>query len=175
MHSSRMRTARSSSCLLGGVCLSACWDTPCGCGPGDPPGCGPEDNPPGCGPGDLPRPDPSTSPLGVGLETPQARPLNFPLGVGLETPPGQTPQLPPWVWAWRPARHAGIPHPPDLQGMLGYHLQCMLGYPPVNRILDTLLKILPCPNFVAAVKIIGYSSAHLSRIISIIFDKLGSN
>ena len=28
MHSSRMRTARSSSRLLpGGVCLSACWDT----------------------------------------------------------------------------------------------------------------------------------------------------
>ena len=31
--------------------------------------------------------------LGVGLETPP--------GVGLETP-WQTPQLPPWVWAWRP-------------------------------------------------------------------------
>ena len=40
-----------------------------------------------------PRPDPSTSPLGVGLETPQ----------------GQTPQLPPWLCTWRPARHAGIP------------------------------------------------------------------
>ena len=26
--------------------------------------------------------------------------------------PGQTPQLPHWVWAWRPARHAGIPPPP---------------------------------------------------------------
>ena len=27
-----MRTARRSSCLLGGVCLSACWDTPPGVG-----------------------------------------------------------------------------------------------------------------------------------------------
>ena len=54
------------------------WRPP-GCGPGDPPRCGPEDPlTPSCGPGDLP------------------------LGVGLETPPGQTPQLPPWVWAWRP-------------------------------------------------------------------------
>ena len=55
MHSSRMRTARSNSHLLGGVCLSACWYIP-QCGPGDPP----------------PRPDPSTSPLGVGLETRKA-------------------------------------------------------------------------------------------------------
>ena len=54
------------------------------------------------------------TPQGVGLETPPP-----PLGVGLETPrcgpgdpPGQTPQPPPWVWAWKPARHAGIPPPP---------------------------------------------------------------
>ena len=37
----------------------------------------------------------------------------IPLGVDLETPPGQTPQLPPWVWARHagipPAMHAGIP------------------------------------------------------------------
>ena len=60
---------------------------------------------------------------------PQARPLNFPppgCGPG-DPPPGQT-QLPPWVWAWRPARYAGIPPPGYLQGMLGYYLQCMLGY-----------------------------------------------
>ena len=39
MHSSRVRTAHSSSRLLGSVCLSACWDqTPPGCGPGDPRG-----------------------------------------------------------------------------------------------------------------------------------------
>ena len=54
------------------------------------------------------------TPLGVGLETPQARLLNFPLGCG----------------------------PGDLQGMLGYHLQCMLGYhPPVNRITNMCKNI----------------------------------
>ena len=58
MHSSRMRTVRSSSRLRGGVCLSACWDThspqalawkspsqtpnPPGYGPGNPP-CGQTD------------------------------------------------------------------------------------------------------------------------------------
>ena len=54
MHSSRMRTARSSSRLPGGVCLSACWDTT------PPPGVGletpqarPLNFPPGCGPEDL--------------------------------------------------------------------------------------------------------------------------
>ena len=77
MHSRRMHNVRSSSHLLGGVCLSACWDTPPGCGPGDPQvrlwrplGCGPGDHPP---------------PPGVGLETLQARPLNSPPDVGLET------------------------------------------------------------------------------------------
>ena len=54
MHSSRMRTARGSSHPRGGVCLSACWDTPRRCRPGNPPmGVGLE------------------TPLGVGLETPQ--------------------------------------------------------------------------------------------------------
>ena len=81
MHSSRMRTARSSSCWGEGVgvCLSACWDTP------------------RVWAWRPPWPDSSTSPL---------------------------------VVAWRPARHAGIPPPPRdlLQGMLEYHLQCMLGY-----------------------------------------------
>ena len=122
MHSSRMRTARSSSHQLWGVCFRACWDTL-------PPGVGLE-TPPRCGPGAT---------LDVGLEppqvwawrTPMARPLNLPLGVDLETPPGQTPQLPPgggpgdppqpdpssspWVWAWKPARHAGIHTPPPLE------------------------------------------------------------
>ena len=113
MHSSRMRTTHSSSYL------SACCDTP-RCGPGDPSGCGPGD-PPGVG---------LETPLGAGLETPRPDPSTSPLGVGLETHhPGQTPQLPPWVWAWRPTKHAGIPpFPRDLQGMLGYHLQCKLGY-----------------------------------------------
>ena len=93
MHSSRMHTARSSSLLLRGVCLSACWDTHTPrCGLGDTPGCGSGD--PRCGPGDGP---------GCGPRDPP--------GVGLETCPGQTHQPPPWVWAWRPARHAGIPPP----------------------------------------------------------------
>ena len=127
-----MRTARSSS-RRGGVCLSACWDRhPPGCGPGDPPARSPSTSPwvwawrlP------LAR-SPSTSPLDVRLETPLPRsPSTSSLGVGLETPPQpDPPQLPPWVLAWKPARHAGIPPPPrDLQDMLGYHLQCMLGYP----------------------------------------------
>ena len=130
MHSSRMRTTRSISCVLGGS-ASVHAGIPPGCVPGDPRRCGPGDplpsvglqtpqmwacRPPRCGPGDPPwvwawrppRPDHSTSTLGVGLETPQARPLSFPPGCGPEDPP----QLPPWVWAWRPAMHAGIPHTP---------------------------------------------------------------
>ena len=79
MHSSRMRTARSSSRLrgAGGVCPSACLDTPPTLRPPRvwawrPPGCGPGDSP-GCGPGDPPPcPDPPSSPLGVGLETSKA-------------------------------------------------------------------------------------------------------
>ena len=61
MHSSRMRTARSSRCLLGGiggVCLSAYWDTP---------------------------------PSVWAWTPPLARPPTSPLSVGLKTPPGQTP------------------------------------------------------------------------------------
>ena len=131
-----MCTARSSSCW--GVCLSACWDTPLpgvgleippGCGPGDSPGCGPGD-PPRFGPGDPqvwawrpPRPDPSTFPFGCGPGDPLARPLNFPLGCG----PGNLQAC----WDTTPSRDL-------LQGMLGYHLQCMMGYhcPLVNRITD---------------------------------------
>ena len=124
MHSSRMRTTRSSNCQ-GGLPQCMLGHTPPGCGPGDPPGCGPEDPPgcgppryepadhPKCGPGDPSRPDPSTSPLGVGLETPQPDPSTAP---------------PPCMWAWTPARHAGIAPRDLLQGILGYHLQCMLGY-----------------------------------------------
>ena len=69
MHSSRMRTARSSSRLLGegGVC----WDTAPQPGPGhplsgvglDPPGVGHLDTPPG-------QTSPNTPPPGVGLESP---------------------------------------------------------------------------------------------------------
>ena len=88
-------------------------------------------------------------PREIGLETPPGVGLKTPTPhVGLETlpspqcgprdPHSQTPHLLPWVWAWKPARHAGIPPSPRdlLQGMLGYHMQCMLGYP-LNRITDT--------------------------------------
>ena len=87
MHSSRMRTARSSS-HRGGVCLSACWDR---------------------------------HPTGVVLETPPGVSLETPLGVDLRYP-----QLPPWVWAWRPPTQIPLNFPTgcgpgNLQGMLGYH------------------------------------------------------
>ena len=71
MHSSRMRTARSSS-RWGG------WPVPL----------------------QLPpwvwawTRSPSSSPLGVGLDQ---TPLNFSLGCG---PGPDPPQLPPWLWAW---------------------------------------------------------------------------
>ena len=75
MHSSRMRTAHSSSCLLAGVCVPQCML-----------GYTPQAwvwRPPWVWPWRLP--------LGVGLDSP---------GVGLETPlPGQTLQPPPWAWA----------------------------------------------------------------------------
>ena len=105
MHSSRIRTARSSSRHPpSGADTSLSLpqtrhplpqaDNPPRAG--TPPGQIPLNFPVGCVPGDPPRPDP--------------------------------PKLHPWVWAWKPAKHAGIPPPPDLlQGMLGYHLQCMLG------------------------------------------------
>ena len=50
-------------------------------------------HPSGCGPGD---------PSGYGTGDPLPR-----CGPG-DPLPGQTPQALPWVWAWRPARHAGI-------------------------------------------------------------------
>ena len=129
-------------CMLGYTPLGMGLKTPPWCGPGDPPsqtlnlppGCGPGDPPPvrplnlpsGCGPGDLQgmlgyppvwawRPPsgqtPQLPPM-CGPGDPPARPLNFPPGCGPGDPPSQTPQLPPRVWAWRPARHAGINPPP---------------------------------------------------------------
>ena len=77
IHSSRMRTAHSSSHLLRG-CLSQCML-------GHPPPRIWAWRPPWCGPGDPPGQTPQLPPLGEGLETPLARPLNLPLGVGLET------------------------------------------------------------------------------------------
>ena len=112
MHSSRMHTACGNSHPGGGgVCLSACWDTHTPwVWAWKPSWLWAWRYPPGCGPGDT---------LGVGLETP--------LGVGLEIPQawawrphGQTPQLPPGCGPGDP--------PGDLQGMLVYHLQGMLGY-----------------------------------------------
>ena len=55
---------------------------------------------------------------------PPTRPLNPPPGVDLETPSARPLNLPPWVWAWRSPQNS-------------WH---------------TLLKILPCPNFVAGGK-----------------------
>ena len=124
MHSSRMRTAHSSSHR--GVCLSACWDTTL-------PGVGLETLP-GVG---------METPLDVGMETPMPDPSTSPLCVGLETPPGQTPQLPPRVWAWKPARHAGIP-PPQTCCRACWDTTCNACWdttPPVNRITDMCKNI----------------------------------
>ena len=74
MHSSRMRTARSSSRLLEGSVLIHAGIHP--------PSCGPRDPPP---PSQTPQPPPECGP-----RDPPTRPINLPLGVGLETPHGQT-------------------------------------------------------------------------------------
>ena len=119
MHSSRMRTTCYSSCLLGGVCLSACWDTPPAWTPQTwmplkpptprsgawtsswvwvwtSPGPG---HPHRYGPGHPP-------PQGVGLDTPPpARPPNLPPGSGPRHPPTRPPNLP---------RGPGPRHPPPL-------------------------------------------------------------
>ena len=114
----------------------------------------------GCGPGNA---------LGVGLETPSwvwawRPPWPDPSSstwVWAWRPPGQTPHALPWVWCWRLARHARIPLPRDLQDMLGYHPwkpPRQAGIPPARHAgipsphrqnsWHTLLKILPCPNFI---------------------------
>ena len=97
MHSSRMRTARSSSCQR--VCLSACWNTP-------PPGVGLE------------------IPPGVVLETPLARPLNLPPGCDpgqtTQLPPGCGPGNSPPPPPARPLKLAPGCGPGKMQGMLGY-------------------------------------------------------
>ena len=86
---------------------------------------------------------PSISPLAVGLDQ---IPLNFPLGCGPGDPPGHIPLN--FPLGCGPGNLQGMLgcHPPPrwdlLQGMLGYHLQCMLGqHPPVNRITDTCKNI----------------------------------
>ena len=99
MHSSRMRTAHSSS--HPGGCLPQCML-------GYPPSVGLE-TPTGVG---LENPSPVwawRTQLGVGLETPLARPLNFPPGCG----PGDLQGMLGYPTHPRdlPARHAGIPSP----------------------------------------------------------------
>ena len=56
---------------------------------------------------------------------------------GAGTPP---PQLPSWVWAWKPARHAGIPPPwRPAARHAGIPPAMHAGIaPPVNRITDAV-------------------------------------
>ena len=107
MHSSRMRTARSSSRHGGGLHTP----TP----RADPPGAGtPRAGPPGSRP---PQARPLNFPLGCGPGDPSlARPLNFPPGCGPGNLKGMLGYHPPWRPAARhagipPAMHAGIPPP----------------------------------------------------------------
>ena len=85
MHSSRMRTARSSSRRGGGGSPHTPKQAP-------PLEQTPLNFPLGCGPG----PDPPQLPPWV---------------LAWRPPQPDPPKLPPWVWAWKPARHAGIPLP----------------------------------------------------------------
>ena len=149
MHSSRMHTSHSltvchSLLLRGGLDLIP-LKFPLGCGPGsDPP-----QFPPWMWPGSEGHPPEQTHSPGSrhpsGADTPRSRHppgADTPLGADTpspqkQTPPQQTPprsrhpleQTHPW------SRHTPLEqtpqsrHPPGdlLQGMLGYHLQCMLG------------------------------------------------
>ena len=95
MHSSRMRTARSSS--HHGESPHPPWSRhSLGCGPGDPPRCGPG--------------DPLLHPK---LDPPQLPPWVW----AWRSPWPDPPQLPPWVWAWRP------PWPDPLNFPLGVRLE----------------------------------------------------
>ena len=102
MHSSRMRTTRSSSHPPWMLAWNwSPWISPLGVGLD----LIPLNFPLGCGPGSDPPQfppwvwawiwSPSIFPLGVDLDL---IPLNFPLGCG---PGCDPPQFPPWVWAWR--------------------------------------------------------------------------
>ena len=153
-----MHTARSSSCPGGCLYTTPIRDQAAPradpLGPGTP--C--EQTPPGA------------DPPGMGLETPLGQiPLNFPLGCGSGDLPGQIPlnfslgcgpgdppwpdppKLPPWVWAWKSARHAGIP-PPRPAARHGEIPPAMhAGIPPPcppreQNSWHTLVKILPCPK-----------------------------
>ena len=114
MHSSRMRTARSSCHPGGGLHIPLPDQEPPGADTPQvwawrPPWPDPLNFSLGCGPGDLPSGQiPLNFPLGCGLgDLPGHIPLNFPIGCG----------------------------PGNLQGMLGYHLpgdllQMHAGIPP---------------------------------------------
>ena len=128
LHSSRMRTARSSSRQPAGGGGRGGSLPQCMLGYTNPPGVGLE-TPLSAGL-ETPLPD-------VGLETPQVWAWRHP-HMGLETPSGcgpgdapcHTPQAPPWVWAWKPARHAGIcPSPKRPARHAGIS-------PPLNRMTD---------------------------------------
>ena len=115
IHSSRIRTARSSS-HGGSASVHAGIHPPLGVGLETPPGeC--LETPPrvwACRP---PQARPLNFPLGCGPGDPLARPLNFPLGVGLENLQGMLGYHPPWRptaghAGIPPAMHAGIPPPP---------------------------------------------------------------
>ena len=166
MHSSRMRTARSSSCLLGeGVSASVYAGIhPPGCGPGDPlgqtpqlpPGYGPEDSPPGqtpppppgCGPGDSPHGQTPQPPCWVWpWRPPWPDPSTSLLSVGLEAPHGQTPQFPPGCGS-------GDPPPNPSTFLLGVDLETCKACldtttlpPSVDRMTDTC-KNITFANFV---------------------------
>ena len=127
MHSSRMHTTRSSNRQLWGGGGSASVHAGI--------------HPPGMG---LETPKLwAWRPPAVDLETPQCGPGDPP-GMGLETS-GQTPQPPPWVWAWRPplARPLNFPLSVGLQTpqarLLNFFPWCGPGDPPA-RPLKLLLK-----------------------------------
>ena len=86
---------------------------------------------------------PLNFPLGVGLDQ---IPLSFPLGCGPGLDP---PQLPPWVWAWKPARHAGTP-PTETCCKACWDTTCNACWdstpPPVNRITDACENINLAPT-----------------------------
>ena len=129
MHSSRIRTARSSSRLLGrGVSASVhAGIHPLGLG--------------------------LDTPLVLGLKPPPGVGLDMHLGVGLD-PPSQTPQTSPWLWALTPPSQI-----PNLPLALGLATPNHPHSPSVNRILDTRFwKYYLTPTSLRAVTIYNRSS-----------------
>ena len=122
MHSSRMHTAHSSSCL-GGLHQAS---PRAGTSP-------PSHHPPWSRhlrAGTPQTRSPSTSPLAVDLDQ---IPLNFPLGCGSGPDP---PQFPPWLWAW--TRSPSIS--PLAVGLDQIPLHSPLGCRPGDPLLETCCK-----------------------------------